>query len=60
MIEGAAGKTRINFEITGDQRAQPHHAEMLVAHHHRVGPALLVAGKHAGTNVVHISILTAS
>ena len=32
-------------EIVGAERAQPDDAEILVAHHHRIGRAPLVAGE---------------
>ena len=45
-----------DLEIIGAERAQPHDAEILVAQHHRVGGAPLVAGKQARGDVIHVGL----
>ena len=43
-------------EIVGAVGAQPHDAEIRVAHHHRIGRAPLVAGEHARDDVVDVGL----
>jgi hypothetical protein len=43
-------------EIVGPERAHADDAEVVVAHHHRVGGAPLVAGEQAGVDVVDVRL----
>ncbi|MNM71060.1 hypothetical protein D3C81_827130 [compost metagenome] len=45
-----------NAEIVGAERTQAHHAEIGVAHHHRVGCAPLVAGEQARVEVIDVAL----
>jgi len=45
-----------DLEVVGAEGAHPHHTEVGVAHHHRVGGAPLVAGEDAGGDVIDIRL----
>ena len=45
-----------DLEVVGSERAQAHDPEVLIAHHHRVGRAPLVAGEQARDDEVHVRL----